>query len=317
MPSEQIKGKRIAVHVPVFKRWKEQAMSYDCLERVLREFRELGYSTEVYVAGTEARDIDMANERGYKTLHVANRPVGRKFHELLMYMRRDPWDYLMEWCSDNCVVSGWSAMVHDVLTMNADVVYTDAFYITRFSDKKAMIFEGGNSNVGRITTREIVEKCIERHGYCFEPRKHRRIDYSYARLFMKYANSMLCLGRTTPILIDVKSELNINGWDSYSKNRETVSLTGDFPEYFKHHPLWQQQQEKSGPTKSASTSALTPQQGESAATHSEMTQAKTTALSSSPAQPPAASAAASKSSTRRRKTTMAKGKSSREDSNGQ
>lgn len=319
--SKKLTKKSIAIHLPVFRRYDAQVLSYDTLTRLRTVYEKLGYTTTLYVVGSQSQDRELAemyNADGY--IQRANRPLGAKFNALVQHMieEQPDFDYFMEWTSDNCVTSGFVKAFHAALKSGADVAYTDAFYVTTLERTNGLIFSGGNSNVGRITKGSVIRKAFAKHGELYSTYRNTRLDVSMLSLVKKYTRDIVCVDRgDTPMLLDVKDVLSMHSFDSYKgRGRKIVPLIGDFPEYEKHNELWRKQQEKLGPIKSGSTSAPPPAQAATPEELLETTPQKQAHMNSSPAPRPEPSAAASKSSTRRRKTMTGKGKSSRADSNG-
>ena len=313
---------KIAVHFPTYKRYKEADMAAKALKRLLHEYEALGYTWEVYAAGTTERDIELCQSHGFTTIQVANTTAGHKFHTLAKHIYDNvDFDWFMEYCADNVCRPGYAQAVQDEIDKGADMVGTCSFHMATWHDSKIKTFTGGYSNVGRMTKGGYVHRAFRRYGMMYEPRYKKRLDQNWRKRVraLKGKIATVQMHDRGPWVLDVKTQLSMHGMNDYPSIplvEGFVTLDGLFQEFEEIHQSWQPQQEKSGPTKSESTSATQPsptQEQPHQEQPSGTTRLKTTRGNSSRAQRPAPSAGRSKSSTRRRKTTTGKGKSSPAD----
>lgn len=297
-------------------------MAARALKRLLGEYEEMGYTWEVYAAGTTDRDLEICLSHGFTTIRTANTPVGKKFNDLALYMYREEKDaeWYMEYCSDNVCRPGYARAIQDKIDEGYDMVLTREFYMVHKIHGGCKRFTGGASNVGRMTRWETFEKVMKRYGMAYEPRFNSRLDQNFRKRCknVKARMGFVDLADDIPYVLDVKSEASMHKFRAYNGKRfPVVSLQGDFPEFHEIHKQWPRPQEKSDPIRSASTSATPASQKRTPSKAEEPTEtipaSKMTHSSLSPAPPPAPSRGRSKSSTRRRKTTTAKGKSSPAD----
>jgi len=305
----------IIVHLPAYGRPTEFRMAAKALNRLLGEFAELGYTSRVVCAGTRQREAQIAREFGFDYINVRNEPVGYKFNQLAKHIvSKYRFTWYMEYCSDNVIAPGYAKLAHEMLTSGHEAIYLSHFYCVELKGKRCKLFGPGCSNVGRIVHGKYVRKAYQKYRELYPVRKSKRMDAFFRKRMIKVGAEWAAVPTEQPMLVDVKGALSINPMSNFT-GYDAVSLRGEFPEYYEINTAWQQQ-EKSGQTKSASTSpppltpTTTPESAEPTATTAPT---KRTRSKSSPAQPQAASARPRKSSTPRRKTTTGKGKSSSEE----
>ena len=222
----------IAIHLPVYKRKRCQIMAYETLERLRSVMLELGYDSYVVVGGSTTLDRGIAEEYGHKYLMLPNQPVGRKFHEISRYIyRQRNYDIFMEFCSDNCVTSEYMRRAIQAIDEGWEMACSDAFQATSW--------------VARLTPASVVEYFMRKHNFIYDLRKNKRLDHSYAKLLR---NKKMKIKKVEwegyPPIVDVKDDLSMNPLSSYRKRdgSNNVPLTGDFPELYNQHPLWQPQE---------------------------------------------------------------------------
>lgn len=234
--------KNVAIHLPVWKRKRCQLMAYDTLDRLRAVLLDLGYDSYVVVGGSNRVDKGIAEEKGHKFLMLPNKPVGRKFHEISRYIyKQHNFDIFMEFCSDNCVTSDYLRKAVQAIEDGYDMACSDAFQTTSWTTRKCYWFTGGNSNVARLTPYSVVDFFMRKHNFIYDLRKNRRLDHSFAaRLRRKNMKIKKVEWDAYPPIVDVKDEFSMNPLESYKKRdgSNLVPLTGDFPEFYNHHPLW-------------------------------------------------------------------------------
>lgn len=231
---------KICVHFPVYKRPKITDLACDSLDRVLSAFREQGIDSVVYMIGDEPSHRRRAKRRGYEWVEQPNDPVGTKFNRGVREMLKDDsWTHMMEFCSDNILEEKYPEIIGDLMRKGLENITLSNFYIMDWRTKEIRIFsKKAWSNVGRITSRAIIEKLRGRFGYWYEPRIQTKLDLSFHRMIQKIGRSLpFLLHLETPLIIDIKDGNSMHGYQSFAALPEiypVVDLEGNFPEIKTH-----------------------------------------------------------------------------------
>ncbi len=234
---------KIAVHFPVYKRPRIRNIAMDALDRVRGQFLEHGIEMEVCVIGDDPGLAAVCKKRNYIYYEVGNHPVGRKFEMGLRYMLRHmQFDYLMEYCSDNILRNDWAEKMAKELKAGRQWVAHAAFYIVDSKTGQTHLFSGrGQSNVGRCTSRKLVEACQKHRGHCYEYELMSGLDACFRTNISRCTDELTFLLKSeTPMIVDMKSEVNINTFRGFANKPDRfppTEVVGDFPELSQLKPF--------------------------------------------------------------------------------
>lgn len=227
---------KIAIHFPVYKRVKIRNIAMDCLDRVRADFARLGIETEVCVIGDDKDVPAVCEARGYRHFEVENKPLGRKFEMGLRWMLRHmEFDYMMEFCSDNILRKDYPTLMAKALKDGQAWVAHDQFYIVDSVTGKTHLFsKRGQSNVGRCTSRKLIEASQKHLNRCYDYELMSGLDASFRTNISRCTDRLTYLLKTpTPLIIDIKSQTNINMFSGFARKPTVFPPTeviGDFPE---------------------------------------------------------------------------------------
>lgn len=227
---------KIAIHFPVFKRYKITDLACQSLERVRSEFQESGIDSDVWMIGDDPKHQARAKRLGYNWVEAPNTPLGNKFNQGMKAIYTDEdWSHLMEFCSDNIFEESFASRMIEEIKKGSEYISLDGFYIMNWRSKEILLFRRmAWSNVGRITSRDVLNRVKRRFGYFYEPRIETRLDLSFHRMIMKVLKTEpVRIESNHPLIVDIKDQASMHGWSSFAAKPDIfpcVHLEGNFPE---------------------------------------------------------------------------------------
>lgn len=319
--------KMIAIHTTAWKRMEVTRIAWKALNRVREQFREHGYDSFVVVGVSEPAHHELAAEFGFKSVNVQNKPVGYKFNRTARHIlqMKVPFDYFMEYCSDNILSEDYVPKAVALLEDGKDYIAMNQFYICDMPSGEVRTFgtpetkKGGISNVGRITAAKHVIRTWRKTGMLYDIRANRRLDRSFhMNLYHLWRIEPHIIKTEHPLIVDLKDDDSMNkykGFEVFEGRFPLSSVVGKFPELpakfdtHKNQPSWHpsEPQEKSEVTLSEFTSPQLKETAASQTTHSEATATQSETPSVTP--PPKAKRSSS-SRQRRRAASQEAGTSS-------
>lgn len=186
--------------------------------------------------GDDPKHEARAKRLGYNWVQASNSPLGNKFNRGMREIFVDPdWTHLMEFCSDNILEESYAPRMIEEMKKGSEYIMIDGFYIMNWRSKECLLFSrNAFSNVGRITSRFVLDRVKRRFGYFFEPRIETRLDLSFHRIIMKVLKSdPIKIKSDHPLVVDIKDQGSMHGWSSFAAKPEifpSVHLEGNFPE---------------------------------------------------------------------------------------
>lgn len=227
---------KIAVHLPVYRRYTTLLKACDSLDRLLEGFRERGIESMVYMIGHELKMKRLASNRGYEWVQAPNKPLGAKFNAGVKAMLKDKsWTHLMEYCSDNVVDQKYVDLVADRMEAGEEFIGLFTFYIYNSRTGQTLLFgRKAYTNVGRMSSRVVVERAKRRCGYWFEPRINSRLDTSWKTIATRHGRAKPTFIQTDhPLIVDIKDQGSMHPFKSFLAKANlfpVVHLVGEFPE---------------------------------------------------------------------------------------
>jgi len=209
---------RIAIHIPVYKRLSLTRACYVGLERARKEFAEEGYSTSVYIGASEDEQEELAQEFGYNVTRLENRIMGIKNQELLEFMKRDKWDYLLQLGSDDFLLPGGAKAIVASMKKTDYAQFNELFFFSR-ETRKGWKLEGYPCGAGRYISRKIIDITPRLWG-----ERHKGLDSMSAESIYTTTRRRADI-IPGAFIADVKTEINIT---PYFRNKEENLLLDDY-----------------------------------------------------------------------------------------
>ena len=234
---------KVAIHFPVWKRIKIRNIAMDALDRVRGQLLRHGIETQVCVIGDDPGLAAVCKKRDYHHYECSNHPVGRKFEMGARHMLRHfEFDYFMEYCSDNILRNDWADLMAKQLKAGRAWVAHNQFYIVNAKTGEANLFAGrGQSNVGRCTKRYLLEHSQKHLNRCYDYELMSGMDASFRTNISRCTDELTYLLRTeTPLIVDLKSEVNINSFAGFARKPDhfpPTKVVGNFPELHQLKPF--------------------------------------------------------------------------------
>lgn len=232
---------KIAFHSTAWKRPNITRLSFRALERLREQFHAEGHETFVVVGVSDNESQSLVEDFGYRSVMVENEPLGRKFDETMKVVMGYDFDYVIEYPSDTIVSERYVPLVLDEMEFGSKVIQSKQVYIvdSKTLECRLMGLTPVHTNSARAISRDIIEALFAKKGQCYRRKDGRLLDYylhqdiyEVCRVHPVYLNSI------TPLVIDVKSETNMNTYSQFVNKRvmveqdayPVVELEGDFPE---------------------------------------------------------------------------------------
>lgn len=210
---------KIAITTCVWKRIDITRACYSNLESHRSRFNDLGFDFTVYVCGSEEEHKELANEFGYKYVHLRNYPVGNKWEKVLRFSMKDDWDYWMTLGSDDFLLEGSADAI--VKQMKNKRVHAGMpKNIIFFDIESGLGFEFKNVSrcgAARWYRRKVLD-FVYSHSKNIYPSKNKSLDYYSETTIRKYGVAPVRFDGL--YVADLKSEENINSFESLLMYRD-------------------------------------------------------------------------------------------------
>lgn len=232
---------KIVFHSTAWKRPAITRLSFRALERLRSQFHDEGHETHVVVGVSDEESLSIAEDFGYQTEFVDNEPLGKKFDDTMSAVMRHDFDYVIEYPSDTIVCEEYVPLVLDEMEFGSKVIQPKSVYLmdSKTLECRLMGLLPVHTNSARAISRDIIEALHSKKGQCYRRKEGRNLDchlhndiYEVCRVHPVYLRSQ------TPLVIDVKSDVNMNKYSEFVGKRKlieqdaypVVELVGGFPE---------------------------------------------------------------------------------------
>lgn len=192
----------------------------------------------------ELKSIETIYEEANHTRHkiyFSNEDLGAKMNAGINEALKISFDYLMNIGSDDLLHPSLIDFYFPFIAINEPVFGVDSCYFYEV-DKDPVCFSYSIPNrvigAGRMISHTVISMLIRKYSYVYLPTLKRGLDGDSAeRMRLEgYKEKQIKIG-LTPLIVDVKSEININDFDKIAKKWEgttvkipcTTFLTGVFP----------------------------------------------------------------------------------------
>lgn len=199
--------------------WKRPEVARICFEGIKR----LGLPATAVISEESA--IELCEEYGIDWVLAPNKPLGFKWNAGMSRALKKQWDYVMILGSDD-IVSDSLMSVYEPYLGKYYMVGVDSVYFYCKGQIKKFVYDINMSvGAGRMMHRDLVEQCRPLWGAV-----NRGLDgNSLFRIRSKgYDEKIVSLGDA--VILDIKSETNLNGFDSFTGDYVDRSILSQFSE---------------------------------------------------------------------------------------
>jgi hypothetical protein len=200
---------RIRCIIPL---WKRPQVTLMCLKEMKRVCQESKHEIEVTCVISETEWIEVCTSLGFEYFEYKNDTLGEKLNAGIKHVLKHDWDYLMVMNSDSMVTVD---LIDNVYEYNKPFFGINRLHFVNYytGEVKEYCYDFFTIlGVAKMVSREAIEKC---------PSPYREANKGMDDSFL---DSMLFHGYTPYVVhydgihaIDIKSEVNIWGWDHFQK----------------------------------------------------------------------------------------------------
>lgn len=178
---------------------------------------------------SKQEDYDVAESLGLCPVMTVNTPLGKKFNSVMKFAMEDQWDYALILGSDDLISNdGLQALID----LNCDHSGVDKMVAVNSFDGSAVTFKLQNKllrliGAGRLVSREALEKTMQKSGPLWAMDINRGLDYSMEQNLISAGYKPRILRRDKVDVVDIKSLVNINGYDALYRITSAITDAGD------------------------------------------------------------------------------------------
>jgi hypothetical protein len=217
--------KKILIFTPVWKRLELTKLCYKGIHRFRKALKANGIQSEVLIVGSEREHEKLAARNKFNYVYADNRYIGEKHNKGVIHALNNlEWNYLMQYSSDNFIKDEYATYIKQAIEDNILFFGTDKnIKLDSKTNKQFDVFSWNGKVVGagRIIHRDLLQKTYLKFSYIWQQRKKKALDND-SSVNIYNATGVRCksiIDRDYPaLIIDVKSNTNINSFDGIYKN---------------------------------------------------------------------------------------------------
>lgn len=232
---------KILIFIPVYKRPEITRMCYTGLKRIIKAAPKK-FDIQVLTITSNDEDKRLAHEFFFNTFDVENLPLGNKFNKgMSAALRIFDFDYVMQMNSDDLLSTDYWRKVTPYLDNRIAYFGVDHLYFFDSETKCAKYFKYALGCGIRFIRRDVIEIAGFGDGNEFklwDPSINIGLDNNsdlaiaertnVAQIFMRKG------AHERPIVVDVKSELNLHSFKEFAIAPELTTMEYDY--LFKRFP---------------------------------------------------------------------------------
>lgn len=214
---------KVMIFLCAWKRPEITKVCYEGIHRIKKTFTKNNVDVDVFVTVSEDYHADLAEENGFKWIMSENKPVGLKHHNGLIKALEFEWDYIMQMGSDDVISNHYINVCCEHLG-NHHIFGSDFYYFYDLNTKKeagVQMKGGAPGGAGRFISRYAIETTLNKFGFFWQRHKNKRLDNSSWKTMCNavrpnlnsYDEFCRCIEFEKPVLVDIKSDDSMNGWE--------------------------------------------------------------------------------------------------------
>lgn len=213
--------------------WKRPELT-ELVFRQIRTIKKKGYEIVVFAVISEEEMIPLCEKYGVEYVMTENLPLGRKHNTGLEAALKLDWEYCLNFGSDD-LVSSKLFDIYDPYFQSGEDFFglNDVWFYDVYSGNLSHYFYQKTYaafGAGRVVSRRMIEKIKGKGRLVFwEDEKNKGLDSSSREIAVRNGYENLIIRTDEPVIVDVKTDVNIWGYDNYRGNEKNFEeLRGFF-----------------------------------------------------------------------------------------
>ena len=219
-----MKKTKISILLPVWERPEVFAIVMRQLERFTNSNKAYDFLVFFIVSNNDSflfQNLSLINNSGlnFKTFEFSNHSLGQKLNFGIEKINELEYDFIMNLGSDDLLHSDLLKLYEPYL--NSAIIGIDSCVFCQDS-KNILNLKYYNKDravgAGRLISKKVIDTILNANDTLYSKHLSRGLDADSAMKMQNYGFSELVLSTDKPLIIDIKSDVNINSFENIAKH---------------------------------------------------------------------------------------------------
>lgn len=208
---------KIALLITTYQRPEITRVCFEKISEVRGLYTALGFDLHPFIAVSDDENAELAFEFKFDRFYIPNEPISNKHQTLLNYALKHDWDYMIQLGSDDFITEAGHLRIMAMMLEREGMFGFTSLYFWKWKSRDVkMIRTKLVMGAGRCVRRDLIDNTIEKHGFVWTPNMKRGLDGDSQNniITANPSDRMTSIQVTMPCVVDIKSETNLNPWES-------------------------------------------------------------------------------------------------------